>query len=364
MSKQHLTKSKPTAHDVAREARVSLATVDRVLNKRDGVRKATVERVNGAIEKLGYVRDLTAANLARQRTYRFVFVLPDGQGQFLTGLRKSISEAVDNAAYERVTARTILVSNRDNARLTKELQALDPDEIDGMAIMANETPVVRDTIARLKKHGVAVVSLVADQPNSERDHFVGFDNVSAGRTAATLLGRFAGEQRGKVAVVVTSMQARDMIERRLGFDAVMRAEFPNLTPLPSIEAYDDPETAQQLTLRCLQEHKDVVALYSIGASVRGVADGLQSFGAQRRIICVDHELTDNSRDLLEAGVLDAVINQNTGHLARSALRVMRAKCDDAPVLASQEHIRIEVLFRENLPPRLEPDTQHHVLGGP
>ncbi|PTX57393.1 LacI family transcriptional regulator [Litoreibacter ponti] len=355
MSKHHLSKPKPTAHDVAREARVSLATVDRVLNKREGVRAKTVERVNGAIEKLGYVRDLTAANLARQRTYRFVFVLPDGQGQFLTGLRKSIAEAVENAAYERVAARTILISNRDNSKLVKELQALDPAEIDGLAIMSNETPIARDTIARMKKHGVAVVSLVADQPNSERDHFVGFDNVSAGRTAGTLLGRFAGERRGKVAVVVTSMQARDMIERRLGFDAVMRAEFPNLTPLPSIEAYDDPETAEELTLRCLRENSDVVAVYSAGASVRGVAAALTTFNAKQRILCIDHELTDNSRDLLEAGVLDAVINQNSGHLARSALRVMRAKCDNAPVLASQEHIRIEVLIRENLPPRPEPE---------
>jgi LacI family transcriptional regulator len=308
-----------------------------------------VTRVNSAIEKLGYVRDLSAANLARQRTYRFAFVLPDGKGQFLTGLRQSISEAVENVLYDRISTRTILISNRDQIALTKQLQELDPAEIDGLAIMAHETPIVRDTIARLKKHGVAVVSIVADQPNSERDHFVGFDNVYAGRTAATLLGRFVGPREGKVAVVVTSMHARDMIERRLGFDRVMIEQFPNLTPLPSIEAYDDREIARDLTLKCLEANEDVVAVYSVGASVRGIADAITEYNASQRLICIDHELTENSRDLLEEGVLDAVINQNTGHLARSALRVMRAKCDAAPVLASQEHIRIEILIRENLP---------------
>jgi LacI family transcriptional regulator len=351
MKTQHAPKPKPTAHDVAREARVSLATVDRVLNNRDGVREATVKRVKTAIETLGYVRDLSAANLARQRQYRFVFVMPDGKGQFLTGLRRSITEAIDSAWYDRVDVRNIQISNRNHTATVQQLTALDPGRIDGLAIMADETPIVRDTIARLKKAGVAVVSLVADQPNSERDHFVGFDNVSAGRTAGMLLGRFVGPRQGKVAVVVTSMQARDMIERRLGFDQVMAEAFPHLTPLPSIEAYDEPETAQALTLRCLQDHSDVVAVYSGGASVKGVAAALQAHGAADRLVCVDHELTDNSRTLLEAGVLDAVINQNTGHLARSALRVMRAKCDNAPVLASQEHIRIEVLLRENLPPR-------------
>ncbi|MEO0363356.1 MAG: LacI family DNA-binding transcriptional regulator, partial [Pseudomonadota bacterium] len=62
---------RPTTRDLAREAGVSLATVDRVLNGRPGVREATVEAVNAAIERLGYVRNQSAANLARGRTYRF-----------------------------------------------------------------------------------------------------------------------------------------------------------------------------------------------------------------------------------------------------------------------------------------------------
>ena len=73
---------RPTVNDIAREAGVSLATVDRVLNARPGVRDKTIRAVNDAITKLGYVRDLTAANLARSRTYRMAVVLPDTESQF------------------------------------------------------------------------------------------------------------------------------------------------------------------------------------------------------------------------------------------------------------------------------------------
>ena len=48
---------RPTVHDVASEAGVSLATVDRVLNKRAGVKTTTVARVEAAIARLGFVRD-------------------------------------------------------------------------------------------------------------------------------------------------------------------------------------------------------------------------------------------------------------------------------------------------------------------
>lgn len=40
--------------DVARSAGVSLATVDRVVNRRSGVREKTIRRVEEAMDQLGY----------------------------------------------------------------------------------------------------------------------------------------------------------------------------------------------------------------------------------------------------------------------------------------------------------------------
>ena len=67
------TMLRPTTKDLAKEAGVSRATVDRVLNGREGVKEKTVIRVNEAIEKLGFVRNIQAANLAKSQKYRFVF---------------------------------------------------------------------------------------------------------------------------------------------------------------------------------------------------------------------------------------------------------------------------------------------------
>ena len=74
--------TRPTVNDIAREAGVSLATVDRVLNARPGVRVKTITAVNDAIARLGYVRDMAAANLARSRSYRMAVFLPEGDSQF------------------------------------------------------------------------------------------------------------------------------------------------------------------------------------------------------------------------------------------------------------------------------------------
>ena len=92
----------PTGHDIAKAAGVSLATVDRVLNNRPGVRKATYDKVQQAIKDIGYVRDISAANLARRKVYRFAFLLPDSPGPFVSSIRDSLH----NVKAAQITYRT------------------------------------------------------------------------------------------------------------------------------------------------------------------------------------------------------------------------------------------------------------------
>eukprot|EP01036_Dinobryon_divergens_P051696 gene51696-69183_t len=63
------TSTRLTLEDVAREAGVSLATVDRVVNARPGVRDDTVERVQTAMVQLGYRPNMLAARLARSQVF-------------------------------------------------------------------------------------------------------------------------------------------------------------------------------------------------------------------------------------------------------------------------------------------------------
>ena len=72
-------------------------------------------------------------------------------------------------------------------------------------------------------------------------------------------------------------------------------------------------------------------------------------GLSGKLTVICHELTPHVRIALERGSITAVITQNIGHLARSTLRVLRAKADNQPLDEGQEQIRIEIVLRENLP---------------
>lgn len=339
---------KPTVHDIAKEAGVSLATVDRVLNARPGVRQNTIAKVQSAVTRLGYVRDTYAANLSRSRTYNFGFVLPEGSGQFASSLKLAVREAANSHVADRIVVQVIETPVHDPHATVRKLRNLSAMNLDGLAIMAQETPQVRDAIARLKEDGTAVVALVSDLPNAPRDNFIGIDNAAAGRTAGLLMGRFVAES-GEILVVTNSMRSRDSLERRLGFDSVIAAEFPGLTVLPSVETFDDPNRIAGIIEAAAANRPNLVGVYSMGFGNAPLLDALRRSGRLPEWVVLAHELTPTTRKGLIQNEIAAIIMQDVGHLVRSAMRILRAVCDDQPIFQAQERIRIEVLLRENLP---------------
>ncbi len=79
-----------TIYEVAHEAGVSLATVSRVINGSELVRQDTKDKVQNAIEKLGYKPNAIAQGLALQKTTSIALVIPEASftytGQIINGL--------------------------------------------------------------------------------------------------------------------------------------------------------------------------------------------------------------------------------------------------------------------------------------
>ncbi|MBX4907602.1 MULTISPECIES: LacI family DNA-binding transcriptional regulator [Rhizobium] len=339
---------RPTVHDIAAAAGVSLATVDRVLNQRPGVRHVTREKVETAIRELGYVRDVAAANLAKGRTYPLVFILPASDNSFMHGLNAEIRQAILRSPAERTDIRTIEVPAFDPAALVAVLDGLSREKPCGIAMVATDAPEVHAVVDRLVHAGFPIVTLVSDLTGSLRHHYAGVDNIAAGRTAARLLGRFLGPRKGEIAVLAGSMLVRDHRERLEGFTSVVAEEFPNLAILPVLEGRDDPEIAHMLVAEALG-NADIIGVYSLGAGNRGLIRALKEKAVDRTLTVIAHELTAHTRTALIDNTIDAILNQNAGHEVRSAIRVLKAKADGLAVIEAQERIRLDIFLKDNLP---------------
>lgn len=340
--------SRISLHDVAQAAGVSLATVDRVLHGRSGVRARTIERVQAVVERLGYRPDPAATRLARKTRARLVFVLPYGTNAFVDLLDKQVGAVSPWLAEQRAAAVVQRADVFSPEALARHLAGL-RDRCDAAIVMGLDHPLVRAAIDDLVAHGVVVVTLVSDVPGSRRSRFVGIDNVQAGRTAGSLLGRFVGPRAGHVGIVLGSRALRDHAERLFGFEQVMAAEYRHLRLLPPIEGHDLSQRTEPAVAELLQREADLVGLYSIGAGNRGIRAALEHSGRAASIVWVCHELTPHARAALLTGVADAVINQDAGHEVRSACRLALAALSGERVLPDQERIRLDIFLRDNMP---------------
>ena len=155
---------RPTVHDIADRAGVSLATVDRGLNNRPGVRTKTRERVEKAINEIGYVRDVAAANLAKKRRYRFVFLIPDNDNSFMRLLRQAVRDTGEALLLDRVEAELGETAAFDPEALARDIRRAAGSKPDGIAIVAVDDDRVRAAVAEV----TAVTERLLDQLPARR----------------------------------------------------------------------------------------------------------------------------------------------------------------------------------------------------
>ena len=95
-----------TIKDVARRAGVSPATVSRALSTPDLVRPETRERVQRAVDDLGYVPNRAARGLITGRTGNVGLVVPDLANPFFPGVVKGVQARAREAGYSVFVADT------------------------------------------------------------------------------------------------------------------------------------------------------------------------------------------------------------------------------------------------------------------
>lgn len=334
---------RPTIEVIAREAGVSTATVDRVLNGRSGVAARTKQAVLSMAKSLGYLDDgETGASIQK---LKLDFILPIAKNQFIELLRTEIENQA--SVRENLQVHITSVDGIDPHLLAEKVRALE-GLTDGIGIIALDHPVVREAIRIVSMAGAKVVTIASDISHVPRVAYIGIDNRAAGRLAGYLMHRFyKGDGPGKVALFSGSLSYRGHEEREMGFRHILSEDCPQLQIVEQLEMMDDPDRAFEIALGLLKRHGDLSAIYNVGAGNGGIAKALKALDLRRHVLLIGHDATEDTRELLLDGTLDAVIDQNPRVEAREALNALEGAITGKHF---EKHApRLQVIFRENIP---------------
>ena len=96
----------PTIRDVAKLAGVAPITVSRAVNNSGYVSQEARERIEAAIEKLGYVPNMLGPSLRFQQTMTLAAVISDITNPFWTTVTRGIEDVAQANGYSTILCNT------------------------------------------------------------------------------------------------------------------------------------------------------------------------------------------------------------------------------------------------------------------
>lgn len=142
-----------TIADVAKRAGVSKMTVSRVINGSGYISQETRERVEQALQELGYIPNTLARSLRFKQTHTLALILTDITNPFFTTLARGVEDKASEEGF------SVIFCNTDESPddETEYVRVMIQKQVDGLLLVPTRRSA--ESVAMLKAHAVPVVAL-------------------------------------------------------------------------------------------------------------------------------------------------------------------------------------------------------------
>ena len=313
---------RPTIPDLAKEAGVSVATVNRVLAGAATVRPTTRQLVQAAAERLdfygtGAIQSRVAASRPR---YRLGFLLLQPHRQFYQILGKAIRAAAAEVRDAEIEVQIEYLDDLSPQNTAARALALAAG-CQAICITSAVHPMVIQAVDTIQTQGIPVFALIAQLAATGQVHYIGLDNWKAGRTAAWFAASIC-KAPGKIGILMGNHRYRNQEMNESGFRSYFREYAPDFTLLEPLTTFESSSIAQEMTEQLLRDHPDLAALYVAGGGITGALAALRLSGRAGKIVMIGKDLMDITRDALMDGTLTLAIAHPLQRLASDAIAGM------------------------------------------
>ncbi len=338
--------------DIAVQAGLSRATVDRVLHGRAGVRPETVAQVDRAVAELERQHEQVQLS-TRTLMLDLVMQAPE---RFSGAAREALEVELRALRPAVVRARSRLSEHSDPAAAVALLEEIGRRGSDGVILKAPDTPQVAAAVDRLASAGIPTVTFVTDVESRRKVAYVGVDNHAAGATAAYLITQWAG-LRGGVLVTASHSSFRGEEQREVG----LRETLAELAPRRRVHEVTDTDGLDDSMLvavrGALALHPGIDAVYSVGGGNRATLAAFDELGKTPTVF-VAHDLDGDNRSLLRTRRISAVLHHDLRADMRHACRMLLQAGGVVPGRPGTLPSQVQVVTPYNEPARLLRHEDH------
>jgi LacI family transcriptional regulator len=317
-----------TIREVAQAAGVSLATVSKVLNDRDGVAAATADRVRAVIDELGYQTSFVARSLRTGQT-DVVGVLVADIEPFSTEVLKGVADVFRGTGYELVAYAAATRLGEHIGWEQRQLTRLGGTLIDGAVLV---TPTVTNI--------VSTIPVVAVDPHTGQPGLpvVDADNLHGGYLA----GKHLIELGHQDIAMLTGRS--DLVSARLreqGFRAALAEAGVPSDQVVFAPGDFDPDVAEKTAHELLSTTKRPTAIFAAND-----ATALVTIEVARRLgLDVPHDLSIVGFDNVPEAAMSTpgltTVEQPIREMGRRAAKMLLDRLGPDAEGGSTEHVQLE-----------------------
>ncbi|MDR1893690.1 MAG: substrate-binding domain-containing protein [Spirochaetales bacterium] len=334
-----------TLAEIARNAGLSIGTVDRVVHNRGKVSALAREKIEAVIAAHGYTPNVAARQLKRNAVLRVGVLLPEpGSG---SGYWDKIIKGIYNAASTfkpfNIEIKSAFFNRERPGEMLKAGEALLQNNVDGIIL----SPIVPDETQILAEKMQDIPYIYVDTPLSFTKPLVTI--AQSPYRAGVCAGRMMKLLKGSGLFLTLRMfnHGYNLWERVRGFTDYF-ANDHNVAVLDGL--YDNSISGSLYSYldKLFLEHKHIDGIFVPHAEGHLTASYLVEEGKKNGTTLIGFDNLPLNRRALLDGAIDCLISQRADNQGFEALRTLYRKCVLCQTCDDVIEIPIDVYFRENI----------------
>ncbi|HRP31285.1 MAG TPA: LacI family DNA-binding transcriptional regulator [Agriterribacter sp.] len=304
--------------EIARRAKVSIGTVDRVIHDRTGVSPKTKEKVKKIIAEMNYKPNLLGRILASKKTFRFASLIPkvSPETSFWEAPLKGIEAAEAEIRQYNVEVKKYFYDQNDKGSFVTQYRKILKEEVDGVLLapsFIDESVAFTNQCKKLKIPYVFIDSDIPDQPSLA---YIGSDLFHSGYLGADLSRHLIGK-KDKILIINISKELDNhhhLLRKEEGFRAYFKNNgYTNLLMTIEIRKTDHNAIKKALE-KVLAENNDIGLIFVTNSKVSGVASYLKET-KKTNIRLIGYDFLKENIDFLNENIIDFMICHKPGEQA-------------------------------------------------
>lgn len=327
-----------TIQQIADRAGVSRGTVDRALNKRGRINQEVAEEIERIAEELGYVHKPRKRQKKLTGKVKLGVVTQLSKSSFMLDVNEGIRTAqkeLEGLNVEVLIKERATVSEKDQLEAVEELLA---EGIHGLAIMPVDSENVRAKLNEIiNEKMIPVVTFNSDIVGTGRSCFVGMDNKQSGCVAAGLMNMLT-RGCGKILIITGHFSSLLNNQRVDGFVEEMKRVSPQLEIAGVQASFDNEAEVEKVIENAMMGISGINGIFVVSGGQKGIEKAFKKLGLEQRPYVVIYDQTLKNEKLLEADVVDFLIDQNGFEQGYRPLRIL------TDILLNNEDVKSEYFY--------------------